>query len=84
MRSEVCVGVAMRAEPADLAAIVRFSAHTGPHVQLVLLPDGPDEPMVAELSGDAELAAIEQWAPPEPRGMAACFSRLASRSSAGW
>ncbi|SRR5271166_2478227 len=84
MRSGVCVGVAVHAESARLAATISFfRAHTGPDVQLVLLPDGPDEPTAAALAEDAELAAIEQWATPEPRGMAACFNRLASRCSAG-
>ena len=84
MRSGVCVGVAVHAEPARLAATIRFlRAHTDPAVPLVLLPDGPGEETVAALSDDAELAAIEQWATPEPRGMAACFNRLASRSPAG-
>jgi glycosyltransferase involved in cell wall biosynthesis len=84
MRSGVCVGVAVHAEPARLAATVRFlRAYTGPGVRLVLLPDGPDEPTAAALGGDPGLAAIEQWATPEPRGMAACFNRLASRSPAG-
>lgn len=84
MRSGVCVGVAVHAEPARLAATVSFlRAHTSPDVQLVLLPDGPDEPTEVALTGDAELAAIEQWATSEPRGMAACFNRLASRSMAG-
>jgi glycosyltransferase involved in cell wall biosynthesis len=84
MQSGVCVGVAVHAEPAHLAATISFfHAHTDPDVQLVLLPDGPDEPTAAALTDDAELAAIEQWATPEPRGMAACFNRLASRSSAG-
>jgi len=35
-----------------------------------LLPDGPDEPTAAALTDDAEFSAIEQWATPEPRGMA--------------
>lgn len=84
MRAGVCVGVAGHAEPARLAATVSFlRAHTDPGVRLVLLPDGPDEPTATALTGDAELAAIEQWATPEPRGMAACFNRLASRSPAG-
>ena len=72
------------ARRARLAATVSFvRAHTDPGVQLVLLPDGPDQPTAAALTDDAELAAIEQWATPEPRGMAACFNRLASRSTAG-
>lgn len=84
MRSGVCVGVAVHAEPARLAATIGFlRAHTDPDVEVVLLPDGPDEPTAAALAEDAEFAAIEQWATAEPRGMAACFNRLASRSPAG-
>jgi hypothetical protein len=83
MRSGVCVGVAVHAEPAHLAATVSFfRVHTSTDVRLVLLPDGPDEPTAAALTGDAELAAIEQWGTPEPRGMAARVNRLASRSPA--
>jgi O-antigen biosynthesis protein len=84
MRSGVCVGVAVHAEPARLAATIRFlRAHTDPGVRLVLLPDGPDEPTAAALGGDPRFGAIEQWATAEPRGMAACFNRLACRSPAG-
>lgn len=83
MRGAVCIGVAVHSEPACLAATIRFlRAHTDPDVQLVLLPDGPDEPTAAALTGDPGLAAIEQWATPGPRGMAACFNRLATRSPA--
>jgi glycosyltransferase involved in cell wall biosynthesis len=84
MRSGVCVGVAVHAEPARLADTVRFlRAHTRPDIRLVLLPDGPDEPTAAALGGDPGLAVIDQWATAEPQGMAACFNRLASRSPAG-
>jgi|GEM_PF-5505390 len=68
MRSGVCAGMAVQAEPARLAATVSFSrAHTSPDVQPVLLPDGPDQPTAAALTGDAELAAIERWPTADPR-----------------
>ncbi len=83
MRGAVCIGVAVHAEPACLATTVAFlRAYTDSGVRLVLLPDGPDEPTASALITDPELAAIEQWATPDPRGMAACFNRLATRSQA--
>ena len=76
--------MAVHAEPARLADTIRlFRAHTSPDVGLVLLPDGPDEPTAAALRDDPGLTALEQWASPEPLGMAACFNRLARRSPAG-
>lgn len=76
--------MAVHAEPTRLADTIRLlRAHTSPDVRLVLLPDGPDEPTAAALRGDPGLAALEQWASPAPRGMAACFNRLVARSPAG-
>src|SRR6266545_1223976 len=83
MRGAVCIGAAVHAETACLATTVAFlRAYTDSGVRLVLLPDGPDEPTASALITDPELAAIEQWATPDPRGMAACFNRLATRSQA--
>jgi glycosyltransferase involved in cell wall biosynthesis/GT2 family glycosyltransferase len=83
MGGVVCLGVAVHAEPTRLADTVRFlRAYTDPEVRLVLLPDGPDEPTAAALATDPDLSAMEQWATPDTRGMAACFNRLATRSRA--
>jgi O-antigen biosynthesis protein len=84
MRSGVCVGVAVHAEPARLAATLgSLRAHTGPDAGLVLLPDEPDAPTAAALRDDPGFAALEQWATAPPHGMAACFNRLAAGSPAG-
>jgi hypothetical protein len=45
----------------------------------VLLPDGPDAEMRAALSSLTDHA---QLSTAEPRGMAACFNRLAAHSDA--
>jgi GT2 family glycosyltransferase len=81
MAERVCIGIHVHAEPQALAQSVRFVAlHTDPHVQIVLLPDGPDNDTRAALETVPELAALPQWGTDAPLGAPACFNRLAANS----
>ena len=76
----IVIGIHVYEEPeglqATLASVQAKSAHS---VDLVLLPDGPDDVTVAALSG---LRHIPQSGTSEPLGPPACFNRLASISNA--
>ena len=76
----VCVGIHLYAEPDRLqATLASLQANTGGAYDVLLLPDGPDEPTKAHV---ATLRDLPQSGTAEPRGAAACFNRLATASDA--
>src|SRR5262245_30580472 len=76
----VCVGIHVHAEPDRLRATLASMAMAGQTgFELLLLPDGPDAATVAALS---QLNHLPQFGTVEPRGVAACFNRLAANSKA--
>lgn len=77
----VCIGIAVHAEPVQLAQTLRFlNAFTDPAVQTVLLPDDPDEATARALGADPAPVAVPQYPSTGAQGMAACFNRLATNS----
>lgn len=69
------IGVHVHAEPDRLRATLEsLRANTGEAYELLLLPDGPDEATRFALS---QLNDLPQSGTTEPRGVAACFNRLA-------
>ena len=77
---QVCIGIHVHAEPERLqATLATLQAHTTPTVELLLLPDGPDEPTQAVL---ATLNDLQQYGTVEPLGPPACFNRLVTSSKA--
>ena len=78
--SRVTIGVHVHAEPERLnGTLSALRANTAGDYDLLLLPDGPDQDVVTALEA---LPAIPQSATTQPRGAAACFNRLVSRSHA--
>jgi O-antigen biosynthesis protein len=76
----VCVGISVHAEPSRLhATLASLRADTHGGVELLLLPDGPDEETAAALS---TLNGLPQSGTVGPSGDAACFNRLAAASDA--
>ena len=76
----VHIGIHVHAEPDRLQdTLESLRAHTAPAAELILLPDGPDEPTAAALAG---LADLPQLGTAEPLGPPACFNRLAARGGA--
>jgi len=70
----ICLGVHVHAEPERLrATLASVQANTLLPLNLLLLPDGPDEETRRAL---ADLKDLQQSGTAEPRGMAACFNRL--------
>ena len=57
-------------------------ANTNRPFELLLLPDGPDQPTAEALRSDPELSRIAQSATAEPLGTPACFNRLIGHSDA--
>ncbi len=77
---KIGIGVHVHAEPEGLqATLLSVRANTSPVVELLLLPDGPDQATAAAL---AELQQVPQWGTVEPLGPPACFNRLAAASQA--
>ena len=77
---QVCIGIHVHAEPDRLqATLASLQAHTTPTVELLLLPDGPDEATQAVL---ATLNDLQQYGTVEPLGPPACFNRLVTSSKA--
>jgi len=75
----VCIGIHVHAEPERLlATLSSVRAQTAQTVELLLLPDGPDDATRAVL---ATLGDLAQLGTAEPRGAAACFNRLAEASA---
>jgi O-antigen biosynthesis protein len=78
--SRIWIGVHVHAEPQRLqATLASLRAHTGPAFALLLLPDGPDAATTAALTA---LRALPQSGTVTPRGVAACFNRLAAAALA--
>jgi glycosyltransferase involved in cell wall biosynthesis len=76
----VCIGIHVHAEPHWLeATLASLRANTTEVVDLLLLPDGPDEVTSAALQG---LTDLHQLGTAAPCGSAACFNRLATASQA--
>jgi GT2 family glycosyltransferase len=74
--TQVTIGIHVHAEPAQFnATLASLEAHAGRSVELLILPDGPDESIRKELAKcpDLSISATE-----EPRGTPACFNRLAA------
>lgn len=79
--SEMVVGIAVHAEPEQLAATIEsLRANTALPYSLVLLPDGPDAPTSLALARDWH--DIPQFTTVEARGNAACFNRLLKNTEA--
>jgi O-antigen biosynthesis protein len=78
--SSVCVGIHVHAEPHRLeATLASLHANTTEVVDLLILPDGPDEGTNAALQ---RLSDLPQLGTATPLGPAACFNRLATASQA--
>ncbi len=78
--ARVCVGIALHAEPDRLAAtLAAVRGQTSRDVDIVLLPDGPDDATRRALTA---LHDVPQLSTLQPRGGAACFNRLAAHSDA--
>jgi glycosyltransferase involved in cell wall biosynthesis len=77
---DVLIGIPVREEPARLAAtLAAVQAQTPERHRILLLGDGPDPDVRAEL---ARLSHLPQSNTEEPRGAAACFNRLCRHDSA--
>jgi glycosyltransferase involved in cell wall biosynthesis len=73
------VGVHVHAEPDRLHATLGALERETPGLHVVLLPDGPDAETRAALD---RLGDVQRLGTARPRGTAACFNRLASRTDA--
>ncbi len=74
--TQVTIGIHVHAEPTRFnTTLASLEANTGRSVQLLILPDGPDEAIRKELEkcSDLSISATE-----EPRGTPSCFNRLAT------
>jgi O-antigen biosynthesis protein len=71
----VAVGIHVHAEPQRLSETLAAVERGGlrHEYEPLLLPDGPDDPTVAALSG---LSRLPQSGTRDPRGVPACFNRL--------
>jgi glycosyltransferase involved in cell wall biosynthesis len=78
----ICIGIYVHAEPERLArTLASLSANTSPETELLLLLDG------VALNGNVlralpQLQRLKKSATAEPRGVAACFNRLANSATA--
>jgi O-antigen biosynthesis protein len=77
-RTTTTIGIWVHAEPQRLHATLASARVHAPEVDVVLLPDGPDEPT------EAALASIDlpQLGTPKPRGAPACWNRLVTATNA--
>ena len=76
-RPAITIGVHVHAEPLRLYATLASVRAHAPGARVLLLPDGPDEPMRAALAG----MELPQLGTPEPRGAPACWNRLAATAA---
>lgn len=75
----IVIGIPVHAEPHRLQATLNsLKSNTKLPVEQLLLPDGPDEATVAFLA----TLAVPQSSTIEARGMAACFNRLVTTTTA--
>jgi glycosyltransferase involved in cell wall biosynthesis len=78
--TSICIGIPLYEEPGQLGRTLEtLWANTPKPFEILLLPDGPDDSMLSELS---HLAHLPQSPSPRPLGTAACFNRLAASSQA--
>ncbi len=78
--TRICIGIHVHAEPDRLrATLASVQANTPRGFEVLLLPDGADEPTRKALR---LLTDMRQLATAEPRGAAACFNRLAISTDA--
>jgi glycosyltransferase involved in cell wall biosynthesis len=78
----VVIGVHAQTGPQGLAATLKaLRINTEHDVDVVVLADGPDEPLAAMLR---TASGIPQSGTAEALGAAACFNRLVSRTDADW
>lgn len=78
--TRVCIGIHVHAEPERLhATLASLRANTTQAVELLLLPDGPDDPTKSVLT---KLRDLPQLVTAEALGSPACFNRLAAYSDA--
>src|SRR5215472_12507354 len=78
--TSICIGIPVYEEPSHLRLTLEaLWANTPKPFDVLLLPDGPDASMLAELS---QLTHLPQSLTQEPQGAAACFNRLAASSQA--
>ncbi|HEX6482488.1 MAG TPA: glycosyltransferase [Ktedonobacteraceae bacterium] len=76
----VCVGVHVHAEPERLLATLEsLRKHTSQAIDILLLPDGPDDATKAVLD---TLCDLPQSGTADPLGPPACFNRLANTTNA--
>ncbi|HVF29203.1 MAG TPA: glycosyltransferase [Pyrinomonadaceae bacterium] len=76
----VCIGIHLHTEPEQLrATLASVGANTSQQVEILLLPDGPDDEMRATL---AELNHLTQSGTAEALGASACFNRLTAAGDA--
>lgn len=80
--TRIAIGIPVHAEPDRLrATLASLRADPRPGVEILLLPDGPDEATRAALSTSPGLRELPQSATTAPLGSAACFNRLAAATS---
>ncbi len=78
--NHITIGIHVHAEPQRLlATLASIRANTRQAVELLLLPDGPDEATKATL---ATMSDIPQSATVQPLGPPACFNRLVTATDA--
>src|SRR5687767_5294161 len=78
--TRVCVGIHVHAEAERLrATLASVRTNTAPPIEILLLPDGPDQ---ATRAGLARISDLPQAGTAEPLGPPACFNRLATHSDA--
>src|SRR5215510_3883271 len=78
--THVCIGIHIHTEPERLhATLAGLQANTSQPVELLLLPDGPDEMTSTAL---AALGDLPQSGTAAPLGAPACFNRLAVSTDA--
>jgi Glycosyltransferases involved in cell wall biogenesis len=77
---KICIGIHLHAEPERLrATLLSLRTNTALPFELLLLPDG------ADAATRTFLATLSEWpqaGTAEPKGVAACFNRLAASSDA--
>src|SRR5687767_2100844 len=78
--THVAIGIHVHTQPEQLHATLNaIRIHTTQSVELVLLPDGADQPTRAML---ASLRDVRQLGTDDPLGPPACFNRLVSATDA--
>ncbi|HEU0252644.1 MAG TPA: glycosyltransferase, partial [Pyrinomonadaceae bacterium] len=80
MMKRVCIGIHVRELPEQLLATIEsVRLNTTGSFDVVLLPDGPDQPTRQSLSN---LTHLVQLTSDHPLGVASCFNRLANYNDA--